>query len=72
MSYFRLFGNRIPPACIYCENTIKGLTRDKMVLCGKKGVVQPFYSCRLYRYDPLKRTPSTPENIQFDKSDFEL
>lgn len=43
------------------------------VLCRKKGVVDPTFRCRRYRYDPLKRVPhSSPKLPHFDSGDFSL
>ncbi|MEG0456944.1 MAG: hypothetical protein RR549_02310 [Oscillospiraceae bacterium] len=67
------FGNNITPACEYCCNGTK--TADKkMVLCGKKGIVAPFYNCRKFNYDPLRRTPKRRRiNTQiYNPEDFKL
>ncbi len=68
----KLFGTRIEPACEYCRHGNK--TSDKtMILCEKKGVVAPFYSCNKYLYDPLKRIPQRQKPLpQYDQSDFSL
>ena len=69
---FKLFGNNIEPACAYCR---KGkLTGGRsMVLCTKKGVVAPDYSCHRFLYDPLKRTPKkAPSLPEYDAKDFEI
>lgn len=69
----QLFGNRIEPACGYCR--FGRLMGDgKMILCEHAGVVPLYYSCKKYRYSPLRRVPAkkAPELPQFDPSDFEL
>lgn len=72
MSPKKLFGNHVEPACRHCRFG-KDTSDGRMVLCEKAGVVSPFYSCRKYRYAPLKRVPSRQVQLpKFDKSDFEL
>ena len=39
----KLFGNKISPACEYCQHGTKS-SDNAMILCSKKGVVSPFYS----------------------------
>ncbi|MDL2234377.1 hypothetical protein LJC63_12490 [Ruminococcaceae bacterium OttesenSCG-928-L11] len=73
MAEKRLFGNRISPACKYCEQGRLSFDRSGAVLCERKGVVAPDYKCRHYRYDPLKREPRRRAPLQkFSQSDFEL
>ena len=68
----KLFGAHIEPACEYCRHGT-GIRDNQMILCEKQGVVAPYYSCRKFVYDPLKRVPrSTPKLQQFDESDFTL
>jgi len=46
-----------------------------MVLCAKKGVVSPGGSCAYFKYDPLKRVPPRPAEVDFSKlkdEDFRL
>ena len=61
------------PRCAYC---IRGkLSADKeSVLCPKKGVMDKDFSCRKFRYDPLKRVPEAakPRLPEFSPEDFEL
>lgn len=68
----RLFGTRVEPACSYCKFGSPAAD-ERTILCPKNGVVAPYYACRKYRYDPLKRRP-TPQNTlpKYDQSDFEL
>jgi len=51
--------NDTPKCCEYCRyaSTV-AVTED--ILCEKKGIVAPDYSCRKFIYDPLKRTPRKP------------
>lgn len=68
----KYFGKNIAPACSYCLYGSPA-PDERTVLCSKNGVVSPFFSCRKYRYDPLKRRPA-PQNVlpRYDRSDFEL
>lgn len=66
------FGDKISPACVYCE---LGHTASdkKMILCKKKGVVSPYYSCKKFVYAPLKRIPKRlPKLPSFSDEDFSL
>lgn len=72
MADAKLFGNKITPACKYCENARESAMRDGMALCRLKGVVPPDYSCRRYVYDPIKRMPASLVKPVYDESDFEL
>lgn len=68
----KLFGNNISPACEYCEFGIPS-SDAKMVLCSKKGVVSPFYSCNKFIYMPTKRIPRRRPNLpSYSKEDFEI
>ena len=68
----KLFGNRINPACEYCQYGSR--SRDNaMILCSKKGVVSPFYSCNKYVYMPTKRIPKRRPNLpDYSAEDFKL
>ena len=62
----------VTPSCSYCSHGRPSPDRES-VLCIKKGVVDMGYSCGKFRYDPLKRKPLRPRNIErFDESDFSL
>ena len=66
------FDKKITPACEYCE-----LGRDSseynMILCRKKGVVSPYFRCRSFKYNPLRRIPKRDENKKtYSPSDFSL
>lgn len=65
------FGSKIAPACAYC--VFGALAPDgKMILCSRRGVVSPYYSCRRFRYDPLMRVPRRQELPLPDPKDFTL
>ena len=69
----KLFNKKdITPSCSYCAHG--RLAPDKeSVLCYKKGVVSLDYSCKKFKYDPLKRKPIRPRAIEiFEVSDFAL
>ena len=67
-----LFGGNVQPACEYCEHG-NSATDSTMILCKKRGVVSPMYSCRKYKYAPLKRKPrKKPQLPVFSPEDFEL
>lgn len=60
-----LFEKKIEPRCAYCARGSE--LADGQVICLKKGVVSAGYSCRAFRYDPLKRTPPKPAALDFSK-----
>ena len=66
------FNKDIPKKCEYCKNGT-AFSGGKQIFCKKKGVVEPLFSCRSYKYDVLKRTPKS-EIISTDYSpdDFKL
>jgi len=71
MSY-KLFGKSIDPKCEYCAHG-KPTAGKSMVLCRRKGVIQPDFSCRNFKYDPLKRAPRRlPDLPSYDQSQFDL
>ena len=65
------FDKKTTPACEYCEHG-KDSSEYNMILCKKKGVVSPYFRCRAFRYDPLRRIPKRDEDkkiyTQFDFS----
>ena len=68
-----LFEKKMEPRCAYCARGTD--LADGNVVCRKKGVVTAGYSCRAFRYDPLKRTPPKPVVPDFSKlkdEDFSL
>lgn len=67
-----LFNMEIPPCCSYCAVGRPG-SDQKMIFCAKKGVVSPFYHCKKFEYDPLKRIPRRqPKLPSFTDEDFLL
>ncbi len=67
-----LFGNNIEPACSCCEFG-RPSSDQAMVVCRKFGPVAPYYSCKKFVYDPLKRVPKRmPPLPAFAAADFEL
>jgi len=68
-----LFHKKIEPRCAYCaKGTQLG---EDTVACIKKGIVSFGFSCRSFRYDPLKRIPPRPVAPDFSKleeKDFSL
>lgn len=68
----KLFGNNIQPACEYClHGSIS--SDNEMILCKKKGVVSPYYSCNKFIYMPTKRIPKRRPNLpQYSAEDFKL
>ena len=59
----------------YCMHCIYGqyLEYSDEVFCSKKGFVEKFNKCIKYKYDPLKRIPTTNDiKSNFKKEDFEI
>ena len=68
----KLFDKDISPACKYCA-TGKAVEDDGVIICYKKGMVSADYSCRHYKYDPIKRQPKRPPPLQeFTADDFKI
>lgn len=55
----RLFRADIPPACAYCELGSPA-SEPGQIVCPKQGFVAEDFSCRRFRYAPLKRVPPPP------------
>lgn len=53
---FQLFSSDIPPACACCEFG-RPSPDQAMILCSHYGPVVPYYKCKKFVYDPLKRLP---------------
>ena len=67
-----LFAGDISPACEYCEYGRRA-SDNVMILCIKKGMVSPYYSCRKFLYSPLKRIPKRqPRLPEFSPEEFQL
>lgn len=68
----KLFGNHIVPACLYCAKA-RTSVRPGVMLCTKKGIVDPDFSCRGFEYDPIKRIPhGRAKPMTFSQDDFSL
>lgn len=70
----KYFDNNIEPACEYCSFG-KACSGNDMILCQKKGIVAPYYQCRHFRYDPLRRKPKPLAKLDtsaFTAEDFML
>ena len=63
---------KYPKKCSSCAHA--RVPEDKsMVLCEKKGIVDPDSCCRKYEYDPLKRIPlKSVISTDFTAEDFSL
>jgi len=60
------------PKCKYCDNSTM-LDDSSFLICANRGVVETDYSCKKFKYNPLKRAPKPePKLQQFNKEDFEL
>ena len=68
----KLFGNNIDPTCEYCSYGKK--SENGMILCSKLGVVNPYFSCKKFDYDPLKRVPRKMNHRlpKYSQKDFEI
>ncbi len=74
MAMFRkpMFGATIQPACEYCSLGRRS-SDPRMILCEKQGVVSPYFHCRRFDYDPLRRIPRRPPRLpSFSPEDFSL
>ena len=69
----KLFGKKdIVASCSYCTHGRISPNKES-VLCKKSGFVDIDYSCRRFKYDPLKRQPQRPRTISiFDEVDYSL
>lgn len=67
-----LFRKSIEPACTYCSRGRKG--EDDSIICIRRGIVNPWDSCRSFRYDPLLRIPEAEPLpvMDVDPEDFRL
>ena len=68
----KAFGKNIKSSCEYCVHGSSS-SDGSMILCTKKGMVDLFYHCRRFSYDPIKREPSKSLELpEFGKEDFSL
>ncbi len=61
MNNKKFFNSSLPHHCEYCTEA-RPISGGQEYFCMKNGIVDPFDSCKKYRYDPLKRRP---ENRSF-------
>ncbi len=65
-------GKTIPAACEYCAHGRRA-RNPQIILCNKNGAVSPFYHCKKYEYDPLRRIPKRMAKLpSFSAEDFSL
>lgn len=62
-----LFRKKIERSCSYCQHGTA--MNDGQILCAKKGIVVPEYSCRKFVYNPCKRIPPKMKALDVDKYD---
>ena len=69
----KLFGKKdIPASCSYCVHGRIAPNKES-ILCKKAGLVDVDYSCKKFKYDPLKRQPRRPKPIvKYDEEAFSL
>lgn len=60
-----LFRKRMEKSCTYCSFGTK--LEGNQIQCAKKGVVPVTNKCWKFQYDPLKRVPSKPKALDFEK-----
>lgn len=68
-----LYSKEIKPCCAYCLNSTP--VNDDEAICKKHGVVALSYRCKRYCYDPTRRVPPEPQELQqgyFSEKDFSL
>lgn len=68
----KLFKKNIKPDCKYCVFS-SYLSNSENLICIKQGLIDTNYSCKKFKYEPLKRKPYLI-NIQknYSKTDFSL
>ena len=64
----KLFGKKIEPNCIYCQHG-KAAPGEQMILCIKKGVVSPYYSCKKFLYEMCIRDRIQELNAEYRGKD---
>lgn len=68
-----LFRKDIEHICRYCVHS-RELDEEQMI-CRRTGIVVPNHSCARWSYDPLKRVPPEPAELNTDRwceEDFSL
>lgn len=72
LSNMKLYGKDVLPRCLYCEHG-QPVKDTGHINCRYRGVVTDGYSCRKFRYDPLKRVPAKPAALpRYDAGDFSI
>ena len=69
----KLFRKNIEPRCAYCARGAR--IDDGHVACVKRGVVAATDNCPAFRYDPLRRMPSRPAELntsRLSSEDFQV
>ena len=67
-----LFDKEISPACEYCAYGKRTDDYD-MIMCPRKGIVSPFFRCRRFTYNPIRREPKRDDShMGFKPEDFSL
>lgn len=64
-----LFRKKMEKSCTYCR--FGTMLEDGLVLCTKRGAVDPGRKCRKFSYDPTKRVPIKLKALDFNKYDSE-
>ncbi len=68
-----MFRKDIEPSCAYC---VRGSQiNEREVACVKKGIVPVEFHCRRFQYDPLRRVPPRPVQLNTSRlreEDFSL
>ena len=68
----KLYGKGISLACAYCAKGTESIDK-KSIFCEKKGIVSANYHCRRFKYDPLRRVPKIPPELEkFTAKDFSI
>lgn len=67
-----LFPRRAYAACANCAHG-RPSNDGSHILCIRRGIVEPDYSCRKYRYDPLRRVPrKLPKLPEYNQDEFKI
>lgn len=61
----KLFRKGIEPRCAYCKRGTQ--INEREVACVKRGIVAVEEHCARFSYDPLKREPPRPAELQTER-----
>jgi len=68
-----LFNRNIEPSCSYCDfGTALGVNE---IACLKRGIMETFGSCGMFRYEPTKRVPGASPTLkvtELNEEDFSI